>query len=149
MDASTENSMASLEHYHTMLVDEKYQTYEFLSNKSVYLVTRKGLIELLFSTGKKLRQTESTVFLAIRYLDIILNTRNFISESAPTSCYKLLALVCFNIASKFDALDLNTPLIGELQRASGCSISYNALLQYESECLKLLNWNLNQVTLYH
>jgi len=58
-------------------------------------------------------------------------------------------LVCLNIASKFDALDLNIPFISELQRASGTSIPYNLLKEYERECLKILGWNLKLVTIYH
>lgn len=141
--------MNPLEHYHTIVLDEKYQCYPFQTRSSPYLSSRKSLIGLLFTIGRKLRQQESTVYLAIKYLDIILNTDNFMSETAPKEAFKPLALVCLNIASKFDALDLNTPLASELQRASGCSISYNSLLQYEAEWLKLLDWDLKQVTLFH
>lgn len=145
--SNSESKVAPLEHYHTILIDEKYQTYEF--TETPYTQIRKQLIDMLFEIGKKLRQTTSTVFLSIKYMDIILSTVNYISQTVPPSSYKLISLVCLNIASKFDALDLNTPLIHELQRASGCSIPYSALVQYEAECLKLLNWNLKHITLFH
>jgi hypothetical protein len=137
-----ESQVAPLEHYHTTLIDEKYQNYEFNERSSDYSAMRKQLIEKLFETGKRLRQTQSTVFLAISYMDIILNTMNNISLSVPKASYKLISIVCLNIASKFDALDLNTPLVNELQRASGCRIPYPVLIGYEAECLKILNWNL-------
>jgi hypothetical protein len=141
--------IAPLEHYHTLFIDEKYQNHEFINCKSEYWRIRKDLIEMLFDTGKKLRQTISTVYLAISYMDIILNTVNLISQTLPPHSYKVIAVVCLNVASKFDALDLNTPIINELQRASGCWIVYAALLKYEAEVLVILNWNLNNVTLFH
>mmetsp|Transcript_9695 Transcript_9695/g.10970 ORF Transcript_9695/g.10970 Transcript_9695/m.10970 type:complete len:91 (+) Transcript_9695:104-376(+) len=70
---------APLEHYHTILMAEKYQKYDFgdsVGLKNGYLKARKDLIGMLFETGRKLRQTESTVYLAISYMDIILNTKN-------------------------------------------------------------------------
>lgn len=141
-NSNFESQVAPLEHYHTTLIDEKYQNYEYVERSFEYAVMRKELIDKLFEIGKRLRQTQSTVFLAISYMDIILNTVNNISQSVPKTSYKLISLVWLNIASKFDALDLNTPLVNELQRASGCRIPYSVLVGYEAECLKILNWNL-------
>lgn len=163
------SQVVPLEHYHTILVDEKYQTEEYYSIKSAYSESRKFLIDMLFETGRKLRQTVSTIYLAIQYMDIIINTSwgqnsalsqpksgvldpsslKIVSSTIPQESHRFIALICLNIASKFDALDLNTPLLGELQRASGCPIPYFALIGYESECLKILNWNLKRVTLFH
>ena len=136
------SGIAPLEHYHTILMDEKYQNHEYLTMNKEYFAVRKDLIELLFETGKKLRQTQSTVYLAISYMDIILNTANNLSYSLPSSSFKVISVVCLNIASKFDSLDMNTPYISELQRASSWFIPYESLLKYEAECLKILNWNL-------
>jgi hypothetical protein len=83
-----------------------------------YLSQRKSLVDLLFETGKRLRQTQSTCFLAVSYMDLILNSQNLISELVDRKSFKVIALVCLNIASKFDALDLNTPLLNELMSAS-------------------------------
>ncbi|CAI2366193.1 unnamed protein product [Moneuplotes crassus] len=140
---------APLEHYHTILLDENYQKYQFLTTQKQYYSERKKLIELLFSTGKKLRQTRSTVYLAIKYMDIILNTSNEISQIAFKSSFKVIAVVCLNIAAKFDSLDLNAPYPSELQRASGCGIPYDSMIHYEREICKILNWNLKLGTLYH
>lgn len=140
--SSQKFQIAPLEHFHTILIDEKYQHHEFINWKTEYWKMRKDLIEMIFSTGKKLRQTQSTAYLAISYMDIILNTVNLISQTLPPHSFKMIAVVWLNIASKFDALDLNTPIINELQRASGCSIVYTALLKYEAEVLQILNWNL-------
>ena len=96
-----------------------------------------------------MRQTQSTVHLAIRYLDIILCTENAISQVLPYQNFKAVATVCLNIASKFDALNLGNPLISELQRATGCYIPYETLINYEGECWKILNWDLKLVTLFH
>ena len=142
-----ESLVAPLELYHTILVDEKNQNYEFIQDQTEYSSLRKQLIEVLFEAGKRLRQTESTVYLAISYLDVILNTSNYMSKSISSSRYKFIAIVCLNIASKFDALDLNTPLPNELLRASGWSFSYQELIFFEKEWLKILNWNLKAVTL--
>ena len=125
----------------------KNQNSEFYQHETEYSCFRKQLIEALFETGKRLRQTESTVYLAISYMDAILNTSNHISKSISSNRYKFISIVCLNIASKFDALDLNTPLPSELLRASGCSFSYQELISFEREWLKILNWNLKCVTL--
>ena len=138
-----------LEHYHTMLVDEKYQNYEFKNENYGYYNIRSLLIDMLNETGRRLRQSQSTVNLAIRYTDIILNTDNVISQSVPYQSFKIIAVVCLNIASKFDTLDLNTPFISELQRASGVYIPYSAMVAYEREWLSILNWNLNLATCHH
>jgi hypothetical protein len=104
---------------------------------------------MLSETGRRLRQSISTVNLAIKYTDIILNTNNVISDSVPTQNFKMIAVVCLNIASKYDTLDLNTPFISELQRASGVYMPYNAMVAYERECLNVLNWSLKLVTIHH
>mmetsp|Transcript_929 Transcript_929/g.889 ORF Transcript_929/g.889 Transcript_929/m.889 type:complete len:246 (+) Transcript_929:257-994(+) len=132
-----------------MLIDEKYQNHDYFFDQNDYSVCRKQLIETLFDIGKRLRQTESTVYLAVGYMDIILNSDNAISKASGREHFKLIAVVCLNIASKFDALDLNTPLVNELQRASGVHISFHGLVEYERECLKILNWQLKNVTLFH
>lgn len=144
---NVESLVAPLELYHTILVDEKNQSYEFYQHETQYSSFRKKLIEGLFEAGKRLRQTESTVYLAIFYMDVILNTSNHVSKSMQPNRYKFIAIVCLNIASKFDALDLNTPLPNELLRASGWSFSYHELIFFEKEWLKILNWNLKAVTL--
>jgi len=72
--------LAPLEHYHTMLIDEKCQTYDYILTNNEYIKIRSKIIKLLLDTGKRLRQTESTINLAITYTDIILNTNNIISE---------------------------------------------------------------------
>jgi hypothetical protein len=114
-----------------------------------YKNERKQLVEMLFETGKRLRQTQSTVFLAISYMDEILNSKNFISDSVEIKSFKTISLVCLNIASKLDAPNLNTPIISELHRASGWYINYSVLVAFEREWLKILDWNLNRTTLYH
>ena len=141
--------VAPLEHYHTMLIDEKYQSHNYIDSNKNYFKARGNLINMIMEAGRKLRQSQSIVHLAIKYMDIILNTNNVIQNSVPSESFKVIAMVWLNIASKFDALDLNTPYISELQRATGVYVPYPTLVAYERECLKILDWNLKLVTIYH
>lgn len=141
--------VAPIEHFHTMLIDEKYQVQDFLLTNTDYFMVRSGIISMLMEAGRRLRQTESTVHLAVRYTDIVLNTDNKISRQILVESYKSIAQVCLNIASKFDALDLNSPFLSELQRACGVYVPYDDMVSYEREILKILKWDLKLVTIYH
>jgi len=87
----------------------------------------------------------SVIHLAITYIDIILSTIEI-----PHSEYKLLAIGCLSIASKFDEDDPNLPLAHEFIKFSSLKISRKDFIKSESKILqKYLQWDLNVTTVFH
>lgn len=89
--------------------------------------------------------SNSVIHLAITYLDIVLSVTRLQKPQ-----FKLVALSCLSIASKFDELDQNIPLAREFIRYSGLKLRYKDIIQIESLVLKnYLNWDLNVLTVFH
>ena len=59
-----------------------------------------------------MKQRSITMHLGVTYLDILLQDDKIFDKQKPDT----VALTCLLLASKFDELDENIPLIRELQR---------------------------------
>ena len=68
------------------------------------------MVDWIFEMGEKLVQRIATTHLAVAYLDILLQDEK-IFESLKA---EVLPVACLLLASKFDELDDNIPLIREL-----------------------------------
>ena len=60
--------------------------------------------------GEKMKQRSITIHLAVSYLDILIQDEKVFDKTKADT----LALTCLLLASKFDELDENIPLIREL-----------------------------------
>ena len=85
--------------------------------------------------------------LAVKLLD---RTFSVCKESdINVKSYDLIANGCLLLAAKFEELDMNIPLIVDLQMANKFKISYEMLKGMESELLTLLNFDLMALTPHH
>ena len=107
--------------------------------------------------GRRFRQREDTIHLAIELID-----RYFLLQSdeqlqrlfephskMALSQQTLIQITCFLIASKFDELDENIPLIKDLIRYFTRSLptnmptpSHNEVVECERVIMKFFNWSL-------
>ena len=91
---------------------------------------RDAMLELICEVGDCLKQSQLTIHLAVEYMDRFLLLRNHFaqipSDATETSFVRLtfeghsvdaVAITCLLLASKFDEIDDNIPLIEELCRA--------------------------------
>jgi len=99
------------------------------------LQKRKELIEQTFEVGYKTQQASTIIHIAACYLDKLLHSEFHSSN--------LTALTCLLLASKYDELDDNIPLIKEIIRKSSCKYSYDEFVAEEGRILKALNWDLH------
>jgi hypothetical protein len=60
--------------------------------------------------GEKMKQRSITIHLAVAYLDILMQDEKVFDSVKPDT----VGLTCLLLASKFDELDENIPLIREL-----------------------------------
>jgi len=77
----------------------KNNIYNFYKEKNInreYILQRKSLIDLIYKISIQMIFKTQTIFLAVNYLDIIFSKNNEIPYN-----YRLLALGCLIIASKF------------------------------------------------
>ena len=96
--------------------------------------------------GEKMKQRSITIHLAVAYLDILMQDEAGFQKSKADT----VALTCLLLASKFDELDENIPLIRELQRlCRQTSISYDEVVKCEVQTLNKLNWDLFKLTPLH
>jgi hypothetical protein len=63
--------------------------------------------------------------------------------------YDLIANGCLLLAAKFEELDMNVPLIIDLQIANKFKMSYDMLKGIESELLTILDFDLMALTPHH
>ena len=91
---------------------------------------RRLMLQLILEVGDCLRQSQLTVHLSIEYLDRYLLLRNHFSDhscaQSESEFVKVLfeghsldtvALCCLLLASKFDEIDDNIPMIEEFSKA--------------------------------
>ena len=132
------------EHYRSILKAEKarQKIEEYLEDAELplpYLFNRTELVKKIFSVGKKLGLSISTLHLAIKYLD-----KAFIICQAgiPPNSYELIALGCLVLSAKFDELDMNIPMMMDYLCISKSPFSYEMLRNIESELLMILEFDL-------
>lgn len=135
------------------------------------------MLELVCEVGDCLKQSQLTIHLAVNYLDRFLVAKNKIHKDATSANIKSklfkvhsldsYAMTCLLLASKFDEIDDNIPLISEFTRAhalvrdnlekeyTGSSrkhrsnLTYNDISKCEINLLNILGWNLNTLTPLH
>jgi len=144
------------------------------------------MLELVLEVGDCLQQSQLTVHLAVEYMDRFLLLRNHYtrdigskSDLELASCFfdghslDVLGLSCLLLASKFDEIDDNIPLLEEFckahtlvrdsldagilsAKASHSRVAYSrsypgfgALERCELYLLKVLCWDLNTITPMH
>jgi len=71
--------------------------------------TRRALVDWIFEIGEKLKQRVLTIHLAVVYLDILIQDEKVFEGFKQ----EVLSITCLLLASKFDELDDNIPLIRE------------------------------------
>ncbi len=111
---------------------------------------RNSLVKNIFILSKKLKFKTLTIFKAINYFDLLLNSFSPKDERD----YMKIALICFIISSKFWENELLIPNIIFFIRNFSEIInnkyffSFNEIRLFEIECLKILNYNLNTCNKY-
>lgn len=88
-----------------------------------------------------------TVHLAVKLLDRTFSACKE-SDINPKS-YDLIANGCLLLAAKFEELDMNIPMIVDLQIANKFKISYEMLKSIQNELLMILDFDLMALTPYH
>ncbi len=66
---------------------------------------------MIFSLGKKLDQSSTTLHLAVRLLDRVFSLLGGNPEDIALDSYDLIANGCMLLAAKFEELDMKIPLI--------------------------------------
>lgn len=74
------------------------------------LKTRKSMVETIFEFGDKLKQRNLTIHLAVAFLDILLQDDKIFDKIKQET----LICTCLLLASKFDEIDDNIPMIKDL-----------------------------------
>jgi hypothetical protein len=69
---------------------------------------------MIFSLGKKLDQSPTTLHLAVRLLDRVFSLLGGNPEDIALDSYDLIANGCMLLAAKFEELDMKIPLIQDL-----------------------------------
>ena len=85
------------------------------------------MLELVCEVGECLKQSQLTIHLAVNYLDRFLAAKNKLYPDIQANRIKIavfrdhsldaVAMTCLLLASKFDEIDDNIPLISEFTRA--------------------------------
>ena len=68
-------------------------------------------MQMIFSLGKKLDQSSTTLHLAVRLLDRVFSLLGGNPEDIALDSYDLIANGCMLLAAKFEELDMKIPLI--------------------------------------
>ena len=76
------------------------------------LKIRKHIVESIFEFGDKLKQRNLTIHLAVTFVDILLQDEKIFDKIKQET----LICTCLLLASKFDEIDDNIPLIRDLQK---------------------------------
>jgi hypothetical protein len=71
------------------------------------------MVETIFEIGEKLKQKILTTHLAVVFMDILIQDDKIFDKVKQ----EVLSCTCILLASKFDELDDNIPLIRDLQKA--------------------------------
>ena len=135
------------------------------------------MLELVCEVGECLKQSQLTIHLAVNYMDRFLATKNKLYPDIQGNRIKIsvfrdhsldaVAMTCLLLASKFDEIDDNIPLISEFTRAHSIvkdrleaefagkksklrtDLSYKDMTKCELTLLNILKWNLNTLTPLH
>jgi hypothetical protein len=84
--------------------------------------------------------------LAVKHLDRVFSA---CTAGIDEETYKLIANGCIILAAKFDELDMNIPMICDMQVANKFKLSYEMLKAIEGELLMILDFDLFSITPCH
>ena len=120
--------------------------YKYIPNDAfVTQGVRTSLVKEIFYIGKKVNQSQSTVHLAVKHLDRVFSA---CTAGIDHETYKLIANGCLMLAAKFDELDMNIPLLIDVQVANRFKLSYEMLKAIEGELLMILDFDFMSLTPY-
>ena len=75
---------------------------------------RKRLVQMIFSLGNKLDQSNQTLHLAVKLLDRVFSLLGGNPDEVAIDSYELIANGCLLLAAKFEELDMKIPFIQDL-----------------------------------
>ena len=133
------------------------------------------MLQLIVEVGDCLKQSQLTIHLAVNYMDRFLAAKKNLHRNVSDQNIRLflfkdhsldaIAVTCLLLASKFDEIDDNIPLIEEFKRSHAVirqslsqespaknqwkHLSYNDIKNCEVSLLIIFNWNLNTLTPLH
>ena len=84
--------------------------------------------------------------LAVKHLDRVFSA---CTSGIDQETYKLIANGCLMLAAKFDELDMNIPLLIDIQVANKFKVSYEMLKAIEGELVMILDFDFMSLTPYH
>lgn len=91
-----------------------------------------------------MRQSNTTVHIAVAYMDYVMSKHDSSIES-----HYLIAITCLVLAAKYDELDKNIPPVQDYIKAAYSKLpctNIESVKECEVMCLKILDWNLRIVT---
>ena len=135
------------------------------------------MLELVYVVGECLKQSTLTIHLAVNYLDRFLSAKNKLYPEIQANRIKIavfrdhsldaVSMTCLLLASKFDEIDDNIPLISEFTRAHSIvrdrleaefagkkskfrsDLTFRDISKCELTLLNILKWSLNTLTPLH
>mmetsp|Transcript_19847 Transcript_19847/g.43078 ORF Transcript_19847/g.43078 Transcript_19847/m.43078 type:complete len:327 (+) Transcript_19847:90-1070(+) len=135
-----------------LYLDMKERQVEYVSpanysQNASYLPYRRYLVDWMSDVGEQCRLHNSTVHVAILFLDKIFRSRN-ISRGQ----WQLLATACISVAAKYEEAEEYCPPIPDLLRLTKLGDAGHTPLSFregELEVLRYLNWQLRAIPPIH
>lgn len=135
-----------------LYADMKERQVEYVSPSTycpnaTYLPYRRYLVDWMSDVGEQCRLHNSTVHVAILFLDKIFRSRNI-----PRNEWQLLATACISVAAKYEEAEEHCPPIPELLRLTKLGHGGHTPLSFregELSVLHYLNWELRAVPAIH
>eukprot|EP00347_Sterkiella_histriomuscorum_P011250 403373169 len=146
-----ETDISPFEQYREMLKSEIYQIqservkgfYRYQPDSSfVKEGYRKNLVQKMFAVGERLKQSDITIHLAVKLMDRVFSLCPDINQDQ----YDLVANGCIMLAAKFEELDMNIPMLFDMQIANKFKVTYQQLRGVEQELLVLLDFDFMALT---
>lgn len=135
-----------------LYIDMRKRQVEFVSPSSYtqnasYLPYRRYLVDWMSDVGEQCRLHNSTVHVAILFLDKIFRSRNI-----PRGQWQLLATACISVAAKYEEAEEHCPPIPDLLRLTKLGNAGHTPLSFregELEVLRYLKWQLRAIPPIH
>ncbi|VEU36445.1 unnamed protein product [Pseudo-nitzschia multistriata] len=132
--------------------DMRERQVEFVSpanyaQNASYLPYRRYLVDWMSDVGEQCRLHNSTVHVAILFLDKIFRSRNI-----PRGQWQLLATACISVAAKYEEAEEHCPPIPDLLRLTKLGNAGHTPLSFregELEVLRYLKWQLRAIPPIH
>ncbi|XP_034235327.1 cyclin-J isoform X2 [Thrips palmi] len=129
---------------HHEIFREKELTRRNFTFASPQIQHRAYLVSWIRVRAEKFNLGTCTVHLSIYLLDIFMDNYNIELEKLH-----LVALICLQIASKFEEYDIRTPKISQLNSVANNRYSTSDFHDLEVMMLTFFDWNLNIPTAAH